>query len=160
MTRLFFSMWDLWSFSQDLVSWCSSSVSVITFDSKIIIEWFKKIRKANSMVDHFVFHRPSLILTFWLSKMGHKILSKTPFSRVENFYTFLVRKRGGSGKTFLFNVGFASFLQDLVWLRSSSVLTLTSNSNIGIEWLKKISKANSMMNNFIYYGPSWIPTFW
>ena len=99
--------------SSDLVWSCGFSVLIITFESDIGIEWFKNIWKVNSMMKNFVFHELNLIPTFSLSKMGLKMLSQT-----RNLHFFLS--------------------SDVVWSCGFSVLTITFDSNIEIEWFKKI----------------------
>ena len=73
-------------------------------------------------------------------------------------YDSLYRQRRESDKAFILDEGFV-FSQGLVWLGSSSVLIITSDSEIGIDWFKKIWKANSMMKNFVFHKLSLIPTF-
>ena len=121
--------------SSDLVWPCDFSVLIITYDSEIGINWFKKIWKANSMMNNFIFHELSLIPTFSLLKMDLKMLSQ------------------------IWNLSFFCS-SDLVWSESPCVLTITFDSDIRIEWFKKIWKANLIMNNFLFHGLSSILTFW
>ena len=120
--------------SSDLVWSCDFIVLIITFDSNIGIEWFKKIWKANLTMNNFLFHEPSSILTFSLSKMDLKMLSQ------------------------IWDLSFFGS-SDLVWLESPCVLTITFDSDIGIEWFKRMWKANLTMNNFLFHEPNSILTF-